>query len=112
MPTTTFETISAAAAGKVKTCHYPLQVSSIAVHVHPAHRSMQVNYRVYLCFCQSNFEDENFMDDQFIANNENYIPQKFVHSCMVVVYCSVFSNAFTNKNIYYMSFNKLIYRIS
>ena len=34
--TTTINTTSVAAAGKVKTPHHPLQLSNIAVHVHPS----------------------------------------------------------------------------
>ena len=39
-------------AGKVKTFHYCLQVSNIAVHMYPASQSMQIK------FCQWNFVDD------------------------------------------------------
>ena len=36
-----FKIASTAAAAKVKACHHPLQVSDIAIQVHPALQSMQ-----------------------------------------------------------------------
>ena len=38
---TTFEATSAAADGKVRTCHHPLQVPYVTIHMYPALQLMQ-----------------------------------------------------------------------
>ena len=40
---TTFKKTLVAVAGNVKTCHHPLQVSSVVIHMYPALQLMQAN---------------------------------------------------------------------